>query len=90
MNKSLGSFIRQDFDMLIIIDNVKFLRLTLSLLEDELRKILLITLSKEMVTKDDMEKLEVELKSCIDARVNDINVRVSDFMTSSKYPWSRQ
>jgi len=73
----------------------------------ELRKTLLIAISKEMATKEDieklrigteekieslrkatkedieslrkdMEKLEVELKSYVDARVNDVNRRIGD------------
>jgi len=51
----------------------------------ELRRIMLLAISREMVTKDDIEvlrrdmgKLEAELKSYVDARINDVNRRIND------------
>jgi hypothetical protein len=51
----------------------------------ELRRIMLLAVSREMATKDDieslkkdMEKLGTELKSYVDARINDVNMRISD------------
>ena len=40
----------------------------------ELRKAMLLALSREMATKEDIE----ELKSYVDARINDVNRRISD------------
>jgi hypothetical protein len=50
---------------------------------------MLIAISKKMATKDDIEslrratkedveRLEAELKSYVDARINDVNTRMSD------------
>jgi hypothetical protein len=50
---------------------------------------MLLAMSREMATKDDIEslrratredveRLEAELKSYIDARINDVNTRMSD------------
>jgi len=46
---------------------------------------MLLAISREMVTKDDIEvlrrdmgKLEAELKSYVDARINDVNRRIND------------
>jgi hypothetical protein len=39
----------------------------------ELRKAMLLALSREMATKEDIE----ELKSYVDARINDVNRRIS-------------
>jgi hypothetical protein len=51
----------------------------------ELRRIMLLAISREMATKDDieslkkdMEKLGTELKSYVDARINDVNMRIGD------------
>jgi PAS domain-containing protein len=51
----------------------------------ELRRIMLLAISREMATKDDIEalrrdmgKLEAELKSYVDARINDVNRRIND------------
>jgi len=51
----------------------------------ELRRIMLLAVSREMATKDDieslkkdMERLGTELKSYVDARINDVNMRISD------------
>jgi len=51
----------------------------------ELRRIMLLAVSREMATKDDieslkkdMEKLGTELKSYVDARINDVNMRIGD------------
>jgi hypothetical protein len=51
----------------------------------ELRRIMLLAISREMVAKDDIEvlrrdmgKLEAELKSYVDARINDVNRRIND------------
>ena len=40
----------------------------------DLRKAMLLALSREMATKEDIE----ELKSYVDARINDVNRRISD------------
>ncbi|MCL7384304.1 MAG: hypothetical protein LZ174_08455 [Thaumarchaeota archaeon] len=51
----------------------------------ELRRIMLLAISREMATKDDieslkkdMERLGTELKSYVDARINDVNMRIGD------------
>ncbi|MFZ8855369.1 MAG: hypothetical protein ACO2OQ_04315 [Thermofilaceae archaeon] len=40
----------------------------------ELRKAMLLALSREVATKEDIE----ELKSYVDARINDVNRRIGD------------
>ena len=40
----------------------------------ELRRAMLLALSREVATKEDIE----ELKSYVDARINDVNRRISD------------
>jgi predicted Holliday junction resolvase-like endonuclease len=46
----------------------------------ELRKAMLLALSREMATKEDIE----ELKSYVDARINDVNRRVSNLYGTVK------
>jgi hypothetical protein len=48
----------------------------------ELRKAMLLALSREVATKEDIE----ELKSYVDARINDVNRRIGDLYGVVKAP----
>jgi hypothetical protein len=44
----------------------------------ELRRVVLMSISREMATKEDLERLKEDLKSYVDARMNDLNARMND------------
>jgi chromosome segregation ATPase len=47
----------------------------------ELRRTILLAVSREMATKEDLDKLGREIKAYIDARIGDVNARIEDLNT---------